>query len=205
MTIRSLHSILIGAVAGCTLLTAKRVVAQTAESPAAPTVPARWEFLVNSGTLVPTGAEHHAIKRANLTAAQLTYVVRPMFAVTSTFDWARSRDAAVADNPKLDVFTYDIGAEVRAPHSMTGEAATFRPFAGVGLGGRSYNYRKLDVDATHNVAAYGSVGGEIGVRRVRIRLEARDYVTTFKPLRGDGASRSGNDIVLMAGLRLVSR
>ncbi|HEX4682308.1 MAG TPA: hypothetical protein VH277_06360, partial [Gemmatimonadaceae bacterium] len=199
-----LHSLLLAA-AGCTLLTANHLAAQSTESPAPPTANSHWEFLVNSGTLVPTGVQRDAIRRANLTAAQLTYVVRPSFAITSTFDWARSRDVAVADDPKLDVFTYDVGAEVRAPRSMTGESVTFRPFAGAGAGGRSYNYRKLDVDATHDLAAYGSVGGEIGVRRLRVRLEARDYMTEFKPLRGHGTSRSANDVVLMAGLRLISR
>jgi hypothetical protein len=39
---------------------------------------------------------------------------------------------------------------------------TFRPFVGAGAGGRSYNHRKLDLDATHDVAGYGTVGGEFG-------------------------------------------
>ena len=117
------------------------------------------------------------------------------------FGWARSRDVATAGDPKLDVFTYDVGAELRVPSWKKG----FAPFAGAGLGGRSYNYRKLDVDATHNVSAYASAGGELGVRRVRVRIEARDYVSGFKPLSGEGAARTGNDVVVMAGLRLVSR
>jgi hypothetical protein len=149
--------------------------------------------------------QRDAIKRGSLTAAQLTYVLRPAFAITSTVGWARSRDVAIAGTPKLDVFTYDVGAEVRAPRSITGDAITLIPFAGAGAGGRSYNYRNLDVDATHNVAAYSSVGGEVGVRRVRVRLEARDYVTGFKPLGGVGAARTGNDVVVMAGVRIVSR
>ena len=62
-----------------------------------------------------------------------------------------------------------------------------------------------NVDATHNLSAYGSVGGEVGVRRVRVRIEARDYVSGFKPLAGQGAARTGNDVVVMAGVRLVSR
>jgi hypothetical protein len=82
---------------------------------------------------------------------------------------------------------------------------SFTPFAGIGAGGRSYNYRKLDVDATHNLAAYGSVGGELGIRRLRVRLEARDYVTGFKPLSGVGTARTGNDVVVMAGFRIVGR
>jgi hypothetical protein len=66
---------------------------------------------------------------------------------------------------------------------------------------RSYNYRKLDVDATNTVAAYGSVGGELGVGRVGLRLEVRDYATGFKPLVGAGKSDMRNDVVIMAGLR----
>ena len=96
-------------------------------------------------------------------------------------------------------------AEARAPRWISGNGVAFTPFAGAGAGGRSYNYRNLDVDATHNLAAYGSVGGELGVGRVHVRLEARDYVAGFKPLSGGGASRTGNDVVVMAGLRFVAR
>jgi hypothetical protein len=77
---------------------------------------------------------------------------------------------------------------------------TFSPFAGVGAGARSYNYRKLDVDATHNLAAYGAVGGELGMGRVGLRLEARNYATGFRPLVGVGKSDMRNDVVVMAAL-----
>jgi hypothetical protein len=165
----------------------------------------RWELNVPSGTLVPTGDQRDAIKRGNLSAVQITFVAKPMFAITTTGGWARSRDIATVGDPKLDVFTYDVGAELRAPRLMSGKGMTFSGFAGVGGGGRSYNYRKLEVDATHNLSAYGSVGGELGIRRVRVRIEARDYVSEFKPLAGPGESRTGNDVVVMAGLRIVSR
>jgi hypothetical protein len=165
----------------------------------------RWSILVPSGALVPTGAQRHTIKRGNLSAVQLAYIARPTFAITSTVGWARSRDIATAGDPKLDVFTYDIGAEVRAPQWLDGNGMTLSPFAGAGAGGRSYNYRKLDVDATHNVAGYTSAGADLGIRRVGVRLEARDYVAGFKPLTGAGAARTGNDVVVMVGLRLLSR
>ena len=77
--------------------------------------------------------------------------------------------------------------------------------SGVGAGGRSYNYRSLSAPATYNVDSYGSVGGELGVGRIRLRLEARDHLAGFKPLAGEGAGRSGNDVVLMGGLRFVRR
>lgn len=189
----------------CTLVSASRLAAQAAGERATPSQPPRWELRVPTGTVVPTGAERAALKRGNLTAAQLAYVVRPAFAVTATLGWARSRDLATPGDPKLDVFTYDVGAEARAPRWRQGHAVTFAPFAGVGAGGRSYDYRSLDVDATHNLAAYGAAGGELGVRRVRLRLEARDYVAGFRPLDGARGATTRNDVVVMAGLRYVRR
>ena len=55
--------------------------------------------------------------------------------------------------------------------------------------------------ATSNVAVYGSVGGELGVGRVGVRLEVRDYATGFKPLVGAGRADTRNDVVIMVGLR----
>ena len=104
------------------------------------------------------------------------------------------------DTPKLDVFTSDVGVEARPIRWFAGRAVTFSPFAGVGAGARSYNYRKLDVDATHNLAAYGAVGGELGMGRVGLRLEARNYATGFRPLVGVGKSDMRNDVVVMAAL-----
>jgi hypothetical protein len=82
---------------------------------------------------------------------------------------------------------------------------TLSPFVGLGAGVRSYNYRSLDVDATHNVAGYGSVGGEIGVGRVGVRVEVRDYTSGFRPLVGGGKSAIRNDVVLSAALRFNRR
>ena len=165
----------------------------------------RWEFDLPTGPVVPTGAQRGAIKRGNLTAAQLSYVVRPDLAITATVGWARSRDIHSIGKSKLDVFTYDLGAEIRVPRWLAAHALTFSPFGGFGAGGRSYNYRHLDVDATHNVAAYISAGAEFGIWRVRLRLEVRDYVTGFKPLGGGGTADARNDVVVMTGLRLGRR
>lgn len=165
----------------------------------------RWEFLVASGTIVPTGAQRDAVKRGNFTAAQVQFVVRPNLALSATLGWARSRDLASVDAPKLDVFTYDLGAEVRSARWTLGRTLTFMPFAGVGAGGRSYNHRSLEVNATHNVAGYLSAGGEIGIRRLRLRFEVRDYLTGFRPLRGEGSRRGHNDVAVMFGIRLVGR
>jgi len=171
----------------------------------APAPKPSWEFLVASGTLIPTGAQRQDLQRANITAAQVAYVVRPDLAITGTFGWARSRDLASIARPSIDVFTYDVGAEARSNRWSAGRATTFSPFAGVGVGGRSYNYHSPDVDATHNAAGYVSAGGEFGRGRVRLRLEVRDYVTSFKPFDGAGTGSVRNDVTAMIGLRITGR
>ena len=169
----------------------------------APTAqPSSFELRFTSGGLVPTGAERSTIKDAQYSAAQVSWLVMPSVAITSTFGWGRSRDIATSGDPQLDVFTYDLGAEARGGEWFTGKTGTFSPFMGAGAGARSYNYRNLDVDATHNIAGYAAAGGELGVRRVGVRLEVRDYVAGFKPLTGGGAATTRNDVVIMVGLRL---
>lgn len=105
----------------------------------------RWEFLVSSGKLVPTGAQ-----RASL----------------------RAGDHA-------------------------------NPFVAGGVGARGYRANGVATTARNNAAAYVGAGTELGARRVRIRLEARDYVSGFRELNRGGVRVAHNDVVVMAGLRLV--
>jgi len=165
----------------------------------------RWEVRVASGAFVPTGDLRNTLKNGEVTAVQLSWVIRPSLAVTGTLGWARSRDIAAIDSPKLDVFTSDLGVEARGGQWFADRAVTFSPFIGVGAGARSYNYRSLDVDATHNLSGYAAAGGEIGAGRVGLRLEVRDYASGFKPLMGVGRTSAGNDVVFMAALRLKPR
>lgn len=199
--ITSAARLALGAALGMVLVAGGASPVGAQAMPAAP----RAEFLITSGTLVPTGAQRDEIGRGKVTAAQFAFVARPNLALTATVGWARSHDIAAAGDPKLNVFTYDLGAELRTAQPLPIAAMTFQPLVGAGAGARSYDHRGVADDATHNLAAYGSVGGELGYRRVRVRLEARDYVTGFKPLAGAGASDRRNDVVIMVGLRLKSR
>jgi hypothetical protein len=189
----ALHRIVLTTVA---LLLASQGVAraQTSESHV-------WEVRVSGGAFIPTGDQRNALKGSQVTAIQVSRVMHSSLALTGTFAWARSRDLASTDRPKLDVFTSDLGFEVRPSRWFAGSAVTFDAFAGLGAGARSYNYRKLDVSATHNLAGYGAIGGELGMGRVGLRLEVRDYVTGFKPLVGSGISHTRNDVVYTVALR----
>ncbi|HEX6315925.1 MAG TPA: hypothetical protein VFZ73_13735, partial [Gemmatimonadaceae bacterium] len=164
-----------------------------------------WEIRVPSGSFITTGAQGNQLKNAHLTAIQLSRVIGPHLALTGTFTWARSRDLTTAGSPKLDVFTSDVGVEVRSREWAAGRRVSLSTFAGIGAGARSYDYVKLEAGARNNLAGYAGAGGEIGVGRVALRIEARNYTTGFKPLAGAGKSDTRNDMVVMAAVRFNRR
>lgn len=201
---RPLSAMTLGLMLAVSASFAAPVGAQTVEpSPVARR--SSWEVLASSGALVPTGAQRNALKDGALSTAQLLYVTRSRIAISSTLGWARSRDLASAGTPKLSVFTYDVGLEARGRERGNASGLTLTPFAGAGAGGRSYDLRGRDADARHNLAGYASLGGELGAGRVRLRLEARDYVSGFKPLAGSGRSATRQDVALFAGLRFTRK
>jgi hypothetical protein len=159
-----------------------------------------WALRSTTGGFIPTGDLRRTLENGQSSGAQLAYRLHPAVILTGSFSWARSRDLATASAPKLDVFTSDVGVEL-CPKQWIGERFTLNTFAGLGAGDRSYNYRKLAVDATHNLAGYVATGGEMGFGRLGLRLEVRDYLSGFKPLAGVGSSETRNDVVIMAGLR----
>lgn len=164
-----------------------------------------WEFRIASGSFMPTGDQRQDLRSAPLTAAQLSWKPRPSLAVTGTFGWARTRDLRAADAPLVDAFTADLGLESHGRPWHVRGASTFAPFVGAGAGSRSYDHRDGRASATHNVAGYGAAGGELGLHRVAVRIELRNYVSGYRPLVGRGTSATRNDLVAMLAVRFVRR
>lgn len=163
------------------------------------------ELRLPSGAFVARGVQRQQLKDAQVTAAQVSWFVDSQLAFTGTFAWTGTRDLAATDTPKLDVFTADLGAELRSSEWHAERPVSVRAFAGLGGGARVYNYRSLDRPATNNLAGYGSIGSEVGMGRVRLRVEARNYVSGFKPLAINGRSGVRNDVAVLASLRFNRR
>ena len=153
------------------------------------------------GAYIPTGDQRDLLRDAVLVGGQASYRINPNLAVTGTLGWSPSKDRITPGDQTLDVWQYDLGAELRAPSWAQSGAIDFTPFVGLGAGARTYNYRDLDVSAKTNFAGYGVLGGEIGFGRIGWRLEARDYVSQFKPFDG-GDSKTRNDVTVATGLTL---
>jgi hypothetical protein len=150
---------------------------------------------------VPTGKQRDVLKDAVLVGAQASYRFLPIVALTGSFGWSPSEGRATPGNETLDVFQYDLGAEARATSWRRFGPLDFTPFVGLGVGGRTYNYRDLDdADSKTNFLGYGALGGELGLGRIGLRIEGRDNVSGFKPLIGSGDTRTRNDVTLAAGL-----
>lgn len=163
-------------------------------------LPGRFELRPFVGAYIPTGDQRDFLKDAVLAGAQLSWNAVPALALTGTFAWSPSKDRITAGNQTLDIYQYDVGAELRAASWYKGGVWDFTPFVGLGVGGRTYNYRDLDVASKTNFDGYAALGGEVGVGPIGLRVEGRDYVSQFKPLTGSGDTKTRNDIGLAFGL-----
>lgn len=152
------------------------------------------------GAFIPTGDQRDFLKDAVLVGGQASWRVIPALALTGTFAWSPSKDRITSGNQTLDIYQYDVGAEVRTPSALDGGIVDFTPFVGLGVGGRTYSYRDLSVDSKTNFDGYGAIGGDIGFGPIALRIEGRDYVSQFKPLTGTGSTKTRNDIGLAAGI-----
>lgn len=160
----------------------------------------KFELRPLVGAYLPTGDQRDLLKDAVLVGGQVSYRFIPQLAVTGTFTWSPSKDKLTANTPKLNLYQYDVGVEARGAGWVKHASWEFTPFIGLGVGGRTYDYSDLDVDSRTDFDGYGALGGDFGFGRVGVRIEARDYLSQFKPLTGSGDTKTRNDIALAAGL-----
>ena len=184
-------------VATSVLVFAIRANAQTSSTP-----PVTLRPVV--GALMGTGDQHDALKSAVLVGGQASYAFHPNFAVVGTFGWSPSQDKLSPQQPKLDLYQYDLGIEGRLNDLTTSSSFITRPYAALGGGGRTYDLRNVsNADAQTNALGYGAIGLDLdhASGKFGLRLEARDNVTAFKGFRGELADRKArNDVQLSAGL-----
>jgi hypothetical protein len=149
------------------------------------------------GAYIPTGDQRDFLKDAVLLGAQASWNATPNIAVTGSFGWSPSKDRIAAGDQEIDLFQYDVGLEARSSAVRVG---LLSPFIGAGVGGRTYNYRDLDVESKSNFDGYGALGFDAALGLVSLRVEGRDYISRFQPLIGGGETKTRNDVALFAAV-----
>jgi hypothetical protein len=156
------------------------------------------------GALVATGAQHDALKNAVLVGGQASYAFHPNFALVGSFGWSPSQDKLSVQQPKLDLYQYDLGLEGRLNDLTRSLRFCTRPYAALGAGGRTYNLRNVpNASAQSNPLLYSAAGVDVAQSDARfgLRFEARDNVTWFKGFRGELPDiKARNDLQFSAGL-----
>jgi hypothetical protein len=166
------------------------------------TPPQRFEVRPFVGAYLPTGDQKDILDAGVLAGAQGAMHLTPYASLVGTVSYASSSDKALPTNAGVDLWQYDLGVEGHLTRSFA-NGVSLKPFAGVGGGGRSYDYRDHDGDVQNRLAGYGALGLGVSRGRLGARVEGRDYVSSFKGLRGElPDAKARNDVSLGAALTI---
>lgn len=151
------------------------------------------------GASIPTGDQRELYGEELMFGLQGAVEVKPTFHVVGSFGWVPSNSGYAVSDDEVNIFQYDVGVEFGLVRPMAGDWE-FKPFFGVGAGGRSYAYAASQLNDKTCLAGYGALGSEFQLGRTAIRFEARDNVFCYKsPITGI-ESKTRNDIGLALGL-----
>lgn len=180
------------------LITAALIVTGTtviAQSPG----PMRIELRPFAGAYVPTGKLADDFKTAVTGGAEAALEITPRLHVLATGSWTNSHHKfAGMTNDRTNLWQYDVGAEFTVAEAPVG-TWTFRPFVGLGGGGRTYDYQHAGMSSSTQLAGYASIGHEALFGAIGIRCEARDYMSRYKsPLTTKTTNR--NDLGFTFGV-----
>ncbi len=157
----------------------------------------RFEARPFLGAYLPTGDHRDLLGDAITAGIQGGYAITEHLSLVATVGVTPSSDKRIPFSDDIDLFSYDIGAELTKSFDVGPGGMTLSPFVGLGAGGRTYDYRDWSSKSETNVAGYGAIGGQLHMGALGLRLEARDYMSSFKGLLGEMSDREiRNDITV---------
>ena len=151
-----------------------------------------------AGAFLPVGDQRNVLKDAALVGGQVALEVQPALHLVGSFAWSPNENRPMLARNTVDLYQYDVGAEGFHTTTLSNDW-TFKPFIGLGVGGRTYHLRDVAVKAQTDPVGYGSLGSEFQLSRIALRLEARDYVSRFKGITGGNAAKTRSDVGVTAG------
>jgi hypothetical protein len=186
-----------------TMLLSGILVGATVGSQADAQSSSRFELRPFIGAYLPTGDHRDLLSDAVTAGLQTGYAITEHVTLVATFGTTASGDKRIPYSEDLDLFSYDIGAELAKSFDIGDTGMTLAPFFGLGAGGRTYDYRDWNSKSETNLAGYGAIGGQLRMATFGLRIEARDYLSSFKGTVGELPDReTRNDITIVTALSL---
>jgi hypothetical protein len=163
--------------------------------------PDGWTLEVRpfAGAFVPTGGLGDVLKTDAMFGVQGAIGVRPKLHIVGTFAWIPGQTKLVVADQDVNIYQYDLGIEYTFTRSPLW-GWELRPFAGIGAGGRGYDYASDALLNSSCTAGYGALGTELQMGRAALHVEARDYVHCFKSPIERGESSTRNDLRFAFGV-----
>lgn len=145
-----------------------------------------------AGAFLPVAGQRAALSSALLLGARASWDLHENVAVVGTVAWARP-EAGGAD---VDLFQWDIGLQGQAPVALA-RGWSLEPYAGVGVGTRTYSFVKLDLQTRTDFVFYSGLGVDLRRDHLAVGVTARHQLSAFSPV---GASDARGDVVLLGSL-----
>ena len=150
------------------------------------------------GVYLPAGAMRDQFKAATTLGAQGALELSRNLHLLANGSWTHGHTKLAVTNDVTYVWQYDVGVEANVARPLGG-GWLFRPFAGLGAGGRTYDYRASGVASRSCTAGYGALGTELQTGGVAVRVEGRDYLSCYRAPTAT-ASHTRNDVGLALGM-----
>ena len=150
------------------------------------------------GVYLPEGEIKAESKSGAMLGLQGALELTPHFHVIGSFSWTFGHSRVQElDHSQSFLWQYDAGVELNLLRKRGGNWL-FRPFAGLGAGGRTYDYRASNAGRSECGATYASIGTELQRGAVAWRVESRGYVACYvSPVTGE--RHTGNDFGILFG------
>lgn len=140
---------------------------------------------------VPMGAMRDDFRDAFTVGGQGALELSDYWHLVGTVGWTygKNRFSSLAkENTYL--IHYDVGAEGNLLFELENNWLV-KPFGGVGVGARSYDYGIDAIDNKICTSGYGAMGTELQRSVLAFRVEARQYVSCFQsPITGTKKTRA---------------
>ena len=175
-------ALLLAAVSGASAQEAQNAQAKSAEAAQSSEGDhgIRLELRPFAGRYIPVGSMSDDFKSANTFGGQTALELSDHLHVLASVGYTDGTSTIAAlVNGATKIWQYDGGVEVNGIMPF-GNGWSFRPFAGAGLGARSYKYAETGIGSRTGVSGYGALGSELRRGEIALRVEGRGYINQFK-------------------------